>query len=364
MRKLTGNWTDIFNGFSVALDIKKMFVGFIGIFLTLVIIGLIPVLVAGYINPSIKDISNPGELYKSAIATIMAGTLWKVSLFVAGIYLLLIMVWSYLGGIISRIAAVNITKDEGLDLKKAISFANKKYISLFSPFILSILGFLFFLVCNLLGGVVGRVPYVGELLVALLLPLAIISGFIMVFILIGYAFSARFFISTIAVESSDAFDAVSRSFQYLYAEPWRYIWYVLVAKVYGIITTAFVWFFGGMMIVISLATVKLGMGLKLHDIMCLTGLPCNMTPSIGPMPATYHIAAYIIMFWLVLLIGMLLAYVVSYCCSAQTIIYLLMRKKVDDIEMTELYEEEPAGDLTAAPETPKTDESASTPSST
>ena len=39
MRKLKGNWTDIFNGFSVALDIKKMFVGFIGMFLTLVILG-------------------------------------------------------------------------------------------------------------------------------------------------------------------------------------------------------------------------------------------------------------------------------------------------------------------------------------
>ncbi len=363
MRKLKGNWTDIFNGFSVALDIKKMFVGFIGLFLTMVILGLIPVLVAGYINPAIKEISNPGEHYKSAVNTIKAGATWKVSLFIAGIYLLLILVWSYLGGIISRIAAVNITKDEGLDLRKAISFANQKYISLFSPFVLSILGFLFFLVCNLLGGLVGRVPYVGELLVALLLPLAIISGFIMVFILIGYALSARFFISTIAVESSDAFDAVSRSFQYLYAEPWHYIWYVLVAKVYGIITTAFVWLFGGMMISISLATVKLGMGLKLHDIMSLTGLPCNMTPSIGPMPATYHIAAYIIMVWLVLIVGMLLAYVVSYCFSAHTIIYLLMRKKVDDIEMTELYEEEPSGDLTAVPEAPKTDNPA-TPSST
>lgn len=362
MRKLKGNWTDIFNGFSVALDIKKMFVGFIGLVFTLVIVGLIPVLVAQHINPALKDITNHCELHKSAKATIMAGTPWKVHLFIAGLYLLMILVWSYLGGIISRIAAVNITKDEGLGLGKAISFANKKYVSLFSPFILSILGFAFFLVCNLLGGLVGRIPYVGELLVALLLPMAIISGFIMVFILIGYVFSARFFISTIAVESSDAFDAVSRSFQYLYAEPWHYIWYVLVAKVYGIITTAFVWLFGGMMIAISLATVKLGMGLKLADILAMTGLHnCGQMPASAPV--TYIISAHIIMFWLVLIIGMLLAYVVSYCFSAHTIIYLLMRKKVDDIEMTELYEEEPAGDLTAAPEAPKADNPA-TPSST
>ena len=179
MRKLKGNWTDIFNGFSVALDIKKMFVGFIGMFFTLVIVGLIPVMVGGYVNPYTKEIINPCLRYEGAMAAIMAGTSWKVGLLFAGIALLLILVWSYLGGIISRIAAVNITKDEGLDLKKAISFANKKYVSLFSPFILAVLGFLFFAVCNLLGGLVGRIPFVGELLVALLLPLAIISGFIM-----------------------------------------------------------------------------------------------------------------------------------------------------------------------------------------
>ncbi|HLD36039.1 MAG TPA: hypothetical protein VJC37_04900 [Planctomycetota bacterium] len=362
MRKLKGNWTDIFNGFSVALDIKKMFVGFIGMFFTLVIVGLIPVMVGGYVNPYTKEIINPCLRYEGAMAAIMAGTSWKVGLLFAGIALLLILVWSYLGGIISRIAAVNITKDEGLDLKKAISFANKKYVSLFSPFILAVLGFLFFAVCNLLGGLVGRIPFVGELLVALLLPLAIISGFIMVFILIGFIFGRMFFIPTIAVESSDAFDAVSRSFQYLYAEPWHYIWYMMVSIFYGIITTAFVWFFGGLMIVVSLVTVKLGMGLKLASILAMTGLHnCGQIPASAPV--TYNIAAYVIMVWLVLIVGMLLAYIVSYCWSACTIVYLLMRKKVDDIEMTELYEEEPAGDLAAAPEAPKT-ENPATPSST
>lgn len=358
MRKLQGNWLDIFRGFSVALDIKKMFVGFIGLFFTLLIVGLIPVWTAGYINPSItvKDIlGNPEAGFWSVFNAINAGAPWKVIVFVAGLWLMLLLVWSYLGGIISRIAAVNMTKDEGLELNKAIGFANKKYISLLSPFILSALGLVFFLICNLAGGLVGRIPYVGELLVALFLPLAILSGFIMVFIFIGIIFGKGFFIPTIAVESSDAFDAVSRSFQYFYAEPWRYLWYMLTSIVYGAVTTAFVWLFGGLMIIASLATVQMGMGLKFHDIMSLTGLscmPCGL-PLAGSMPATYQAAAFIIMFWLVLLVGMLLAYVVSYCFSAHTITYLLMRKKVDDIEMTELYEEELVSDLTGITEAPK-----------
>ena len=43
------------------------------------------------------------------------------------------------------------------------------------------------------------------------------------------------------------------------------------------------------------------------------------------------------------IIGLLVAYVVSFCFSANTIIYALMRKRVDDIDLTEvksIYQEE------------------------
>ncbi|MDI6732645.1 MAG: hypothetical protein QME51_00560 [Planctomycetota bacterium] len=356
MRKLNGNFRDIFNGFSVALDIKKMFTGFVAICLTLILVVVIPILVAWlFVNPQIKDVSSFGELHRKAMSTLLAGDVWKVHLFFTIIGILVFLVWAYFGGVISRIAAVNLTKDEGLPLKNALSFANKKFISLISPFILVILGFLFFVLCNVIGGFVGLIPYAGELLVSIFLPLAVLSGFIMVFILIGFIFSKNLFLPTIAVESSDAFDAVSRSFQYIYAEPWHFFWYVIVAKVYGIITTAFVWFFGFLMLYLSLKAVKLGMGLKLLKIFGLTNLPQFAHVPISDVDFTYKIAAYIIMVWLVLIIGIMFSYVISYCYTASTIIYLLMRKKVDDIEMNEIYEEEiPQG---GTPESePKTDE--------
>jgi len=42
---------------------------------------------------------------------------------------------------------------------------------------------------------------------------------------------------------------------------------------------------------------------------------------------------------MVLVVGFLLAYAISYFFSAQTMIYLLLRKKVDGIEMNEIFEE-------------------------
>jgi len=50
-------------------------------------------------------------------------------------------------------------------------------------------------------------------------------------------------VSVIAYEGSDCFDSTSRSFSYLFARPWRTLFYDFIAFVYGFICFLFVWFF-------------------------------------------------------------------------------------------------------------------------
>ena len=42
-----------------------------------------------------------------------------------------------------------------------------------------------------------------------------------------------------AIEGPDAFDAVSRSYSYVFNRPWRWLFYNVVAIVYGAITYLF-----------------------------------------------------------------------------------------------------------------------------
>ncbi|MBI4834212.1 MAG: hypothetical protein HY811_05280 [Planctomycetes bacterium] len=377
MRELRGDWRDIFNGFSVALDLKKLLLGFIGIALTWIIAVAGPFYMATIKNPSLLNDFKMGsygyacKLFFTAWQTLSTIALWKLLVAVAAVYLMLLIVWAFFGGAITRIAAINLAKDEGLELGKSLSFTTKKYVSFLMPIIISFLGFLFFFFWNFLGGLVGRIPFVGEILVMVFLPLAILSGFIMVFIIIGFLFSAHMFYPTIGVEGSDSFDAISRSFSYLYSRPWHYIWYQLVALVYGAVTTAFVWLFGYFMIIISLWAGAVGMGAKFTVIMNSIGiggklgalncplshfgisLPVAWLPDaqMSTIPTTYHIAAFILMVWLVLVVGFILAYSVSYFFSSQTIIYLLMRKKVDEIDVKEVWDEEEETNELPAPET-------------
>ena len=53
----------------------------------------------------------------------------------------------------------------------------------------------------------------------------------------------------------------------------------------------------------------------------------------------HHFASFAVTFWLAITLGLALGYVVSFFISQQTMIYYILRKKVDGIEMNEVFEE-------------------------
>jgi hypothetical protein len=63
--------------------------------------------------------------------------------------------------------------------------------------------------------------------------------------------------------------------------------------------------------------------------------------NLGPLQM---VAGVILLVWLILIAGMIAGYLVSYIASSQTLIYFLLRKKVDGIEMNEVFEEKEEGE--------------------
>src|SRR5438034_1865064 len=57
--------------------------------------------------------------------------------------------------------------------------------------------------------------------------------------------------STINTEGSDTFDALSRSYNYVFQSPWNYIWYSLVAILYGAVLVFFVVFMGSLVVYLT-----------------------------------------------------------------------------------------------------------------
>jgi hypothetical protein len=64
----------------------------------------------------------------------------------------------------------------------------------------------------------------------------------------------------VSAEGSDSFDAISRAYSYIYTKPWRYLWYELVGKAYGIACAAFIILFTAGVLVSADKALRFGMG--------------------------------------------------------------------------------------------------------
>lgn len=268
-----------------------------------------------------------------------------------------ILMWAIFGGAIARIAAVHFARDEKISVRQALRFSFSKVLSfIFAPIIplaIVIAGG----VLLAIGGLLLHLPWgIGPIIVGCLFIFALIIGAVMTLVLFVTVGGVNLMYPTIAVEGSDSFDAISRSFSYVFAKPWRMIFYTAVALVYGALTFLFCRFF----VYIMLGMTHYFLGWWLH------GRAAQFWPEIWPQVSdanlAYHlvfpalavtdkIAAVLISIWVYIVLGLLAGFVVSFYFSANTIIYYVMRREVDLTELDDVYLEETEdefGDLTVA----------------
>ena len=261
-----------------------------------------------------------------------------------------LLTWAIFGGAIARIAAVHVARDEKISVRQALRFSTSKVLSfIFAPVIPLIIILIAGLVVAV-GGLLMYVPILGPIIVGALFVLALVAGFIMTLVVVGTGGGFNLMYPTIAVEGSDSFDAISRSFSYVFARPWRMLFYTFVALIYGSLT----FFFCRMFVYVMLLLTHFFAGAFLR------GQPGRFWPQIWP-PVTdqnlaYHIlfpglawsekiSAVLIAFWIYLLLGLLAGFVISFYFSANTIIYFLVRREVDATEMDDVYLEETDDDF-------------------
>ena len=247
------------------------------------------------------------------------------------------------GGAICRIAAIQFARDEKPGLTQSVKFSIKN----FSNFIIAPLApILIITVIGILGislfGLIGNIPYVGEIIMSLSMPIALLSALLITLLLIGSVVGFSLMFPTIAYESSDSFDAISRSFGYVYAKPWKLVFYTTVSAFYGIICYIFVRLFA--FIVLSITHCFLGMVIwtkgssgndKLSAIWPEPSLS-NFLPKAADLSGTEAFAHFWISLMVLIVLGIVIAFVISFYFSACTIIYALLRKSVDGTDISEV----------------------------
>lgn len=296
---------------------------------------------------------NPNALFLNKVYFFLA-LLWTLA------------TWAFFGGAITRMAAVQLTRKEKISLGEAIKFTKSRFTSFFTAPLIPLIGVALFVILLILFGVLHLIPLVGDIVDGLGWPLVLLAGLVMAVILVGLAGWPMMY-ATISTEGSDSFDALSRSYSYVLTNPWHYIWYALVALAYGAVVVFFVGFMGSLMVYLGkwgisqtpfisasyvnrepeylfqYAPTSFGW----RELMLQGSSTIDIHGNYAD-PDQWHvwnkIGAGMVAIWLYLLFLMIVGFGYSYFWTASTIIYLLMRRKVDDTEMDEVYVEEDEGE--------------------
>ena len=254
-----------------------------------------------------------------------------------------IVAMSFSGGAICRLAALEFSRGEKPGLTEAIKFSWKKLGGFLTapaiPITIMVISGAFIAML----GLAGNIPFAGKFIIAIGLPFALIIGLFISLFLVGTIIGFNLMYPTIAYEGSNGFDAISRSFAYVFAHPWSVTFYGILASVYGAISYLLVRSFAFLLLFITYILIRIGLsnaghGGNLQDIWprpeyfnLLRENPDITLNTMELIPSLMINAAVLTV------VGLLIAFVFSFYYCASTIIYALMREKVDNTSTDQIY---------------------------
>src|SRR5690606_10380489 len=104
------------------------------------------------------------------------------------------------GGAISRIAAVQVARDEKISLRSALRFSTGKFVSFLSAPLIPVLIIAAIALAVAIAGLLGNIPWLGELVLGALFIFALIAGFVITLVLLGLVGGFSLMYPTIAAE--------------------------------------------------------------------------------------------------------------------------------------------------------------------
>jgi hypothetical protein len=236
-------------------------------------------------------------------------------------------IWAFFGGAITRIVAVQLAVDERISWGAAFRHACKKWPAYFAAPLFPLIGVALAAIPVWLIAWLLRAD-LGIFVAAFLWPLLLGMGLIMTLLLLGLIFGWPLMWSTISTEGTDSFDALSRSYAYVFQRPVHYLFFAVVASVFGWLGWLLVKNFAAG--VVWLTYWAAGWSGTTEQIDAIMSTPPKLD-GIG------YAGALIIRFWAGCVKLLAVGFVYGYFWTAISAIYYLLRRSVDATEMDEVF---------------------------
>ena len=237
--------------------------------------------------------------------------------------------------------AVDIARGERLTMRDGISFALNSWRRLIFSLLLPLV--IAGILCALLigGGWVLMHPWV-DVLAGLLYGVALLIGFGVVFLMVGYGLGFSLLLPAVACENCDAADAQQRAYAYVLSRPLHLLGYGLVGLVGLALGYVAVSLFAQMLLLVTGALVdSLTGGTTVAGARGFEIVLFELGPDRAhAIPFQWHSewSAWLVSFWQRVVVCLVAAYVFVCYFGASTIIYLLMRKTCDGQDVEEIWQ--------------------------
>jgi len=254
-------------------------------------------------------------------------------------------VLSVAGGAICRIAALQFSRGEKPGLVEALRFSLRRFTTFFFAPLAPVIGILCIAVLISLVGVLCNIPLAGQLITSIFTLLALAEGALIAVALVGTVAGFNLMFPAVAYDGLDALDVIGRSFGYVFNRPWRMAFYSALAAVYGAVCYLFVRLFAFLLILVTHVILRLSVWSENSN-------GVNKLTAIWPEPKFMNlfgsngstatgtaesVAAFVVYLFLWVVVGLVVSVIMTFYFSANTIIYSLLRNKVDNAALDEVY---------------------------
>ena len=245
--------------------------------------------------------------------------------------IILVIVLGIGGGTLSRLCACEIATNQRIRLNDGVDFALSSWRPLIVSLVLPLLIAVILYLALMAGGWLLTLPVL-DVLGGLLYPIALLLGFGITFLLIGYAFGFSLLVPAVACEKCDAADAQQRAYHYFLTKPLHLIGYGFVALIGLAVGFIIVSNVGEMLLNITSAAVGMW-----SDNPAFTASQ-SASEAIAD---SWHseFASSMVSFWRAIVGYLVAGYVFANFYSASTIVYMLMRRACDKQELTEVWQQ-------------------------
>ena len=255
-----------------------------------------------------------------------------------------LLIWSFVGVAICRVALLKLTRNEPMDLDEAFEFALEKSVAVIGAVGIPLLAVAAMCVPAFFLGLIMGID-LGVMLVGLLWFVVIALAAAMAILLAGLMFGWPLMVASVACEGQNNFDAMTRAYAYTFQRPLNYVMYLLIAMVFG----GFCW-----LVIANLTDGVLNLGYwstsfgtalvsgddnRMDVVRSLTSPTTvdekgNIIPTDPSTPLYAGQAMIRGWSWLARSVAAAFIYGLFWCMASA--IYLLLRKDVDDTEMDEI----------------------------